>query len=334
MRTSSSLPPSGSQPSPVLSGARPTDPPGGRGRAVVVALSLGVMAASVVVAVVVARAGVARGAPPAPAGFAAAPGAGARGPAPAPRDLLLDGEVRQRFVARWSGAFLRVRFHAPLRPGEDPDLRPWRYSLAALVEPPPGVPAQRQRQHGADPAVVASAAWLRDAEDVSLDLGGGRRLAATARPPAGDPREVPLVLLDPSDPAPLAGRPALSWAPAKTLRQGLRLWAIEWPVASSSSHDLAAPVLVDTALGARVEPPLARFWYAPVAHAAGLALVGPDGAVACVVFRAVPGVEALSLCAPGAVALVGAPRSADPDAPAGVDVRVQRPRVQTGRLGR
>jgi len=140
-------------------------------------------------------------------------------------------------------------------------------------------------------------------------------------------------LLTPADPEPLAGRPALRWQPADALREGLRLWAIEWPTPASSAHDLAAPVLVDTALGAPVEPPLQRFWYAPVDHAAGLALVGPDGALACVVFRAVPGVEGRSLCAPGAAALVGAPAPQDPDAPAGVDVHVQHPRIRINNMG-
>ena len=265
----------------------------------------------------------------APATRAAAPAAAAptAAAAPAPRDLLLDGQVRQRFVARWSGAFLRVRYHAPLRDGEDPDMRPWRYALAALVSPPPGAPKTP------GPAVVAATAWLLGAQDVSLDLGGGRRLPAAVRPPAGDPREVPLVLLAPADPKPLASRPVLHWMRADALREGLRLWAIEWPVPTSSPDDLAAPVLVDTALGAQVEHPLERFWYVPVDHAAGLALVGPDGAVACLVFRAVPGTKGLSLCAPAAAALVGAPAAQDPDAPAGVDVRVERARVQTGRMG-
>jgi hypothetical protein len=210
--------------------------------------------------------------------------------APTPGQLLVDGATRERFLARWSPAFLRLRYQAAPAEGEDPDMRPWLTTLALLVEGDGGA------------ALIAPTHRLAGVAQVTLQREDGRELAARVIA-APDAQRIPFVRLVPDDPKALAGLTPLRWHAPGDVQEGLRVWGVEWPEGATVPDGKVHPVLVDAAIGERVEHPLDRFWYVALRSADGLALLTADGKVVCAVFRRVPGTERSSLCSPADAAL-------------------------------
>ena len=210
---------------------------------------------------------------------------------PTPGQLLLDVKTRAQFAAQWGKSTVTVHYHPPLLPGQDARYRTSMSVRGAILE-------GDGKMH-----VVAPTARLFGATWVELELFDGRRIPARLQPLEGSPRDIPLMRVIPR--RPMTGVEALKWAPPSTGAEGLRVWGVSHS-ASIMPGGRAVPILIDGALGKPVESPLERFRYVGVGRVDGLALLNRHGAVVCIVFRAVPGMQDRSLCTPRAAAFTEA----------------------------
>ena len=226
---------------------------------------------------------------------------------PTPGELLLDLDVRAEFLATMAPQHLRIAY-VPVQSGDiDPAFTP-KLEVGAVLTTGPG----------GTPTLLAPTARVVGATHVEIVLPDGRSGAGQVVLPAGvELRDLPLAVVRPRDPALLADRAPLAWAPAEGVIDGARAWMVERAPVRGPDGELAAPVLVDTVLGRAVEAPLERLRYAGVRQAEGLPLLDASGRVLCIIYRGVRGTDPpLSLCAPQGAALGPyMPPTARPGAP-------------------
>jgi len=214
--------------------------------------------------------------------------------APTPKQLLLDASARAAFAANHVKAMVLVHYHPPLAPGQDP-----KYRTPLQVR---GVVVQDKGQI----RVLAPTAHVLGATWVELELFDGKRVAATAVPPEGDAKEIPLMRLSPK--APLSGVKPVTWVAKDAPIKERQLWGVEFS-ATLMPGGTRVPVVINAVAGKPVEFPLERFFYAGIGGIVdGMALMTQEGRVACVVFRRVPGTRNMSLCTPRQAALKVPPR--------------------------
>ncbi len=204
--------------------------------------------------------------------------------APSVDALLLDIETRDRYEARWSHGMVTVVYRPPASPLEDQDMTPPMEVRGFLMEGSEGTPAW----------VAAPSRRLEGLSRAEVHLPSGQVLGATIEWPQ-DGRDAPLVRLRLHGAAPdLRG---LQWAPEERVLKGRRAWVIERPKGRGPTGERMDPVLVDTSIGAAVEPPLQRFWSARLREADGTPLLDVDGSVLCAIFRPSPVDPAVAYCA-------------------------------------
>ena len=211
---------------------------------------------------------------------------GSASASPTARDLLLDLEARARYVERHREAVVVVRFKEHPIGRRAARFQPILSTTGVLVG---------RKGHA---RVLAPDHRLRHASDIRLVFADGREVAARAR--FGQNKlETPLaeiVARDAEGRKHFARYAPVQWAPDEDVEDGRRAWVLERPLAQPRPGK-TTPVLVDTALGEKVEYPLERFRYIRLQGADGAGVLDAEGRLLCVVFRAVPG-TATSLCAP------------------------------------
>jgi len=212
--------------------------------------------------------------------------------APTPRDLLLDIQAQADYVRDHAPAFVRVHFKQPMAKELDARFQPESLVLGTLVD----VEGQSK--------VLVPTHRVKGVSKAEIELADGRRIASEIDLDANDD-SIPFKVVSPLVPEDLKGEKSLSWVSDKSPVTGLMLWAVEWPIGQQLPNSKARPILIRTTLDERVEPPLDRFYYVNIGRADGLALLTHDGAIQCIVFRAVPGMKRKSLCAPQNAVLVG-----------------------------
>ncbi len=211
-----------------------------------------------------------------------------------PRELLLDLEARKAYVAEHRSSLVLVRFKERPIGRRAARFQPDLTTNGVLV----GKPGHLR--------VLAPDHRLRHADGIRLVFDGGEEVPVTARF-GEDKLETPLVELTLSHPLgeesqkKLERYEPLRWAPDESVEDGRRGWVLELPL-WRSRRGRVSPVLVDTALGDKVEYPLERLRYIQLKDADGVGVLDVEGRLLCVVFRAVPG-TASSLCAPRQAAL-------------------------------
>jgi len=208
---------------------------------------------------------------------------------PSVGDLMIDLRARQTFVDTWSPAYVRVNYHRPLLPNEDPDRRMSYTTLGAIVK------------DAKTTYIVAPAHRLQGVDEVLIRFADGKSCRAKVEK-ATENKSVPLVRLLPKRSEALKGRVALKWAPRKRVVKGLKAWAVEWPAITPPPGNTLRPNLILSEIGKKVEFPLQRFVYVAMASADGMPLISHRGELLCVIFRQVPGTKRTSLCSPGDVA--------------------------------
>lgn len=214
-------------------------------------------------------------------------------PAVTPAELLLDMDVREQFLATTAPSHAEVSWRLAGDEHIDDDSTPRLHLPAALVAGPDG-----------QPTLLVPLANFAGARDIEVSFPGGARTAARLALPEGVPaRDVPLARLVPEDPAALAGRPVLTWAPGEAVVTGARGWVLERAEFRGPNGELARPVLVDTVLGAALPHPLQALRHVALRQAEGLPVLDADGRVLCVVYRSRSADPPSSICAPRGPAL-------------------------------
>lgn len=201
-------------------------------------------------------------------------------------DWQIRSELRQEYVQRYASSHVIIEYVQAGGDFIDPDLQPVMETLGFLALDKDQVPA-----------IFAPARLLDTVRRVRVRFSDGSRSAATIRA-TGSLWDRTLVRVIPRQPEILAGRPALKWATSETSLARAPGWVIE-TIPSVTPDGRSGHVLVDTIIGHTVEPPLTHLYYVALRRADGLPVLNSGGEIQCVVFRASPVHEELSLCAPG-----------------------------------
>ena len=217
--------------------------------------------------------------------------------APTPRDLLLDVQAQAAFVSEHADGFVRIHYTPPMPTEVDQRFQPKHTALGALVE----IEGKAR--------VLAPTHRVAGVEQAELELADGRRVSGSFNP-ADASSAIPFQEFKADKEDALKGVKTLKWTDGKPPEEGALLWALEWPLGQQLPNSRAQPILIRTTAGVSVEPPLERFRYVALGRADGLALLNHEGLVQCLVFRAVPGIENKSLCAPQNAVLSPLKRSA------------------------
>jgi hypothetical protein len=205
--------------------------------------------------------------------------------APSTRSLLLDIQAQEDFVQTHAPNFVRIHFKPPLAKEVESSFQQEIVILGTVT-----------RAQG-ETVILAPAYRLRGVLEVNVEFADGSFLIAAVKH-RRDEDAIPFIKVIPKKPEALAKKKPLKWAQNSEPTPGRLLWAIEWPLGQQLPNSKARPILIRTTLGERVEPPLDRFYYAAIGRSDGLALLNQDGAIQCLIFRAVPGLKNKSICAP------------------------------------